>query len=71
MTKDMCLFFPETSQPKLIGFEKKEKKKLSTECRAKKCSNILKGDWTSRLDPRYCLGHGKLGEESRKRTCRP
>lgn len=55
MTKDMCLFFPETSQPKLIGFEKKEKKKLSTECRAKKCSNILKGDWTSRLDPRYCL----------------
>lgn len=23
-------------------------------CKAKKCSNILRPDWTSRIDKRYC-----------------
>ena len=29
--------------------------KVHIECRAKKCSSVLKPDWTSKLDPRYCL----------------
>lgn len=35
--------------------ETKEVEKIYIECRAKKCSNILRPDWTSKKDPRYCL----------------
>ena len=31
------------------------KKKSSLECRAKKCPNELRPDYTSQLDDRYCL----------------
>ncbi len=35
--------------------ETKEREKNILECRAKLCSNILKPDYQSRKDPRYCL----------------
>ena len=35
--------------------ETKEIEKSILECRAKLCSNILKPDYQSRKDPRYCL----------------
>ena len=35
--------------------ETKEKEKSILECRAKLCSNILRPDYQSRKDPRYCL----------------
>jgi hypothetical protein len=31
------------------------KKKSSLICKAKKCDNVLKPDYTSKLDKRYCL----------------
>ena len=33
----------------------KDEDKVQLECRAKKCSSTLRPDWTSKLDPRYCL----------------
>ena len=33
----------------------KDEDKVHIECRAKKCSSTLRPDWTSKLDPRYCL----------------
>jgi hypothetical protein len=51
--KQLCLIFPDQSNQ--LEFDFSEKKKSSFECRAKKCSNELRPDYTSQLDDRYCL----------------
>ena len=51
--EQLCLIFPDQSNQ--LEFDFSEKKKSSFECRAKKCSNELKPDYTSQLDDRYCL----------------
>ena len=51
--EQLCLIFPDQSNQ--LEFDFSEKKKSSFECRAKKCSNELRPDYTSQLDDRYCL----------------
>ena len=51
--EQLCLIFP--NQSNQLEFDFSEKKKSSFECRAKKCSNELRPDYTSQLDDRYCL----------------
>ena len=51
--EQLCLIFPDQSNQ--LEFDFSEKKKSSFECRAKKCSNELRRDYTSQLDDRYCL----------------
>ena len=49
--EQLCLIFPDQSNQLEFDFSEK-KKKSSFECRAKKCSNELKPDYTSQLDVR-------------------
>ena len=52
--EQLCLIFPDQSNQLEFDFSEK-KKKSSFECKAKKCSNELRPDYTSQLDDRYCL----------------